>query len=66
MPAVYEPVTFKQLLQDIDQFDAVFIADEEDAKAEKRTRFADKLKLVHEKKININPYYIWSRGWHFS
>ncbi|MCT6817029.1 MAG: RsmE family RNA methyltransferase, partial [Lysinibacillus fusiformis] len=51
IPTVYEPVTFKQLLQEIDQFDAVFIADEEDAKAEKRTRFADKLRLVHDQKL---------------
>lgn len=50
IPEVFEPITFKQLLQQIDQFDAVFIADEEDAKAEKRTRFAEKLKNVYDKK----------------
>ncbi|MEQ6857082.1 RsmE family RNA methyltransferase, partial [Lysinibacillus capsici] len=34
IPTVYEPISFKQLVQQIDHFDAVFIADEEDAKAE--------------------------------
>ena len=50
IPAIYEPVSFKQLVQLLENYDAVFIADEEDAKAEKRTRFAEKLKNVYDKK----------------
>lgn len=50
IPEIYEPIHFKQLVSRLDEFDAVFIADEEDAKAEKRTRFADKLKNVYDKK----------------
>ncbi|KOS67983.1 16S rRNA methyltransferase [Lysinibacillus contaminans] len=50
IPEIYEPVSFKQLVQLLGNYDAVFIADEEDAKAEKRTRFAEKLKNVYDKK----------------
>lgn len=50
IPEIFEPVSFKQLVQLLGNFDAVFIADEEDAKAEKRTRFAEKLKNVYDKK----------------
>ncbi|MFJ7949963.1 16S rRNA (uracil(1498)-N(3))-methyltransferase [Lysinibacillus sp. NPDC096418] len=50
IPEIYEPIGFKQLIQLLDKYDAVFIADEEDAKAEKRTRFAEKLKNVYDKK----------------
>jgi 16S rRNA (uracil1498-N3)-methyltransferase len=50
IPEIYEPISFKQLVEQMSNFDAVFIADEEDAKAELRTRFAEKLKNVHEKK----------------
>lgn len=51
IPAVYEPISFKYLLQKLSEFDAVFIADEEDAKTTERTRFADKLKTVYDKKL---------------
>lgn len=44
MPIVELPMTFKQLVATFGQYDVVFIADEEDAKQERRTRFADKLK----------------------
>jgi len=37
------PYTFKQLVAAIHSYDAVFIADEEDAKLEVRQRFAEKL-----------------------
>ncbi|MFJ8514442.1 16S rRNA (uracil(1498)-N(3))-methyltransferase [Lysinibacillus xylanilyticus] len=50
IPEIYEPISFKQLLEQVGNFDAVFIADEEDAKAENRTRFAEKLKNVNDKK----------------
>lgn len=50
IPQVSELVSFKQLLQLLSNYDDVFIADEEDAKAEQRTRFADKLKNVYDKK----------------
>ena len=38
------PISFKQLVAACSAYDAVFIADEEDAKLATRTRFADKLK----------------------
>lgn len=50
IPEIFEPVSFKQLVQLLENYDAVFIADEEDAKAEKRTRFAEKLKNEYDKK----------------
>ena len=50
IPQIHEPVSFKQLVQLVEKYDVVFIADEEDAKAEKRTRFAEKLKKVYDKK----------------
>jgi len=48
VPAVINPIAFKQLLNIASNYDAVFIADEEDAKKENRTRFADKLKKVYD------------------
>ena len=48
VPEVKNPITFKQLLAIIPNYDAVFIADEEDAKQEIRTRFADKLNKVRD------------------
>ena len=45
VPTVEAPLSFKQLVASVTQYDAVFIADEEDAKLENRTRFADKLKV---------------------
>lgn len=52
VPAIKSPITFKELLASIPHYDAVFIADEEDAKRDERTRFADKLKMLndHQKK----------------
>lgn len=50
VPNISNPLTFKQLLSLFDHYDAVFIADEEDAKKEERTRFADKLKKVYDNK----------------
>ena len=43
LPKVEMPHTFKQLVAAIHSYDAVFIADEEDAKLEVRQRFAEKL-----------------------
>jgi len=48
VPAIINPISFKQLVNLVSSYDAVFIADEEDAKKEKRTRFADKLKKVYD------------------
>ncbi|MFC7684629.1 16S rRNA (uracil(1498)-N(3))-methyltransferase [Ureibacillus sp. GCM10028918] len=48
IPTIMNPVSFKQLLTLVSQYDVVFIADEEDAKKETRTRFADKLKKVYD------------------
>lgn len=48
VPDIRMPISFKQLLAIVPEYDAVFIADEEDAKAEKRTRFADQLKKVYD------------------
>ena len=39
IPSIQMPISFKQLLARVADFDVVFIADEEDAKAEMRTRF---------------------------
>lgn len=50
VPAIVNPISFKQLLHIIPNYDAVFIADEEDAKLATRTRFADKLKKVYDMK----------------
>jgi len=46
IPEVYEPIAFQQLVQQAPNFDVVFIADEEDAKADKRTSFAHKLQQI--------------------
>lgn len=50
IPTVQMPISFKQLLNAVANYDAVFIADEEDAKVQQRTRFADKLKRVYDNK----------------
>lgn len=51
IPSIHSPLTFKQLINIIPNFDAVFIADEEDAKLANRIRFSDKLKMVSENKL---------------
>ncbi len=48
VPNIASPISFKELLSIIKNYDAVFVADEEDAKGEIRTRFADKLKKVYD------------------
>ena len=48
VPTVEMPLSFKQLVATISSYDAVYIADEEDAKQEVRKRFADKLQLLKE------------------
>ena len=47
IPEILQPLSFKQLVQTFDKYDAVFIADEEDAKQEQRTSFKDKLKQLN-------------------
>lgn len=49
VPVVENPVSFKELLAKVNDYDAVFIADEEDAKLAERTKFAEKLKNVYDK-----------------
>lgn len=51
VPAIINPISFKQLLDIFQNYDVVFIADEEDAKNEVRTRFADKLKKVYDNEL---------------
>ena len=48
VPVIDFPISFKQLVQKIKEYDAVFIADEEDAKLAQRTKFSDKLKKLSE------------------
>lgn len=51
IPQVSNPVSFKQLVSQIENYDVVFVADEENAKSAERTRFADKLKKVYDSKL---------------
>lgn len=46
IPVIEFPISFKQLLQKIKDYDAVYIADEEDAKLAERIKFSDKLKKL--------------------
>jgi 16S rRNA (uracil1498-N3)-methyltransferase len=48
IPMIQEPISFKGLLQEVENYDVVFLADEEDAKQEVRTRFAEQLKKVYD------------------
>lgn len=50
IPTVDMPISFKQLVARLSDYDVIFIADEEDAKVAERTRFADKLKNVYDNK----------------
>ena len=47
VPSIQDIVTFKQLLQMTEKYDVCFVADEEDAKLEKRTRFAEILSKMN-------------------
>lgn len=47
VPIISPPLSFQQLLERVSTYDAVFVADEEEAK-NGRTRFADKLKKVYD------------------
>ena len=54
IPEVVQPMSFKQLVQTFPKYDAVFIADEEDAKLVERTSFKQKLQALngsHEQHI---------------
>ena len=46
IPQVVQPISFKQLVQTFNNYDAVFIADEEDAKLAERTSFKQKLQAL--------------------
>lgn len=52
VPAILSPVSFKALVATFGNYDAVFIADEEDAKAEVRTKFSHKLHTLREQHVN--------------
>ncbi|MED3661516.1 16S rRNA (uracil(1498)-N(3))-methyltransferase [Ureibacillus sp. FSL K6-8385] len=47
VPLISPPLSFRQLLESFSSYDAVFVADEEEAKG-KRTRFAEQLKKVYD------------------
>lgn len=49
IPEIHSPVSMKQLLDISVHYDVLFVADEEDAKAEVRTRFAEQMKSVYGK-----------------
>lgn len=51
VPEISNPISFKQLVATFSQYSAVFIADEEDAKNEVRTKFSDKLKELRERNV---------------
>ncbi|WP_339215589.1 16S rRNA (uracil(1498)-N(3))-methyltransferase [Solibacillus sp. FSL W8-0372] len=54
IPQVEEPISFKQLIQKFANYDAIFIADEEDAKLENRTSFKQKLQSLNtDKELRI-------------
>ncbi len=48
IPAIHDLVSFKQLLELINKYDVLLVADEEDAKQEKRTRFVDILSKIQD------------------
>ena len=50
VPQVVQPLSFKQLIQSFSSYDAVFIADEEDAKLTERTSFKQKLQALDTSK----------------
>ncbi|WP_019415874.1 16S rRNA (uracil(1498)-N(3))-methyltransferase [Paenisporosarcina sp. TG20] len=49
IPLVHDILSFKELLQQVNKYDVLLVADEEDAKQEKRTQFAEILSKVHDK-----------------
>lgn len=49
IPTIQDIVSFKQLLQIVSQYDVCLVADEEDAKLDQRTRFADVLSRFGDK-----------------
>lgn len=46
IPHIEMPISFKQLVQTFGEYEAVFIADEEDAKLASRLKFSDKLRAL--------------------
>lgn len=48
VPSIHDILSFKELLQQSEKYDVLFVADEEDAKQEKRTRFVDMLSKTHD------------------
>lgn len=62
IPDISEPQTFNQLVKTLNRYDAVFVADEEDAKKEKRTRFAEQLKKVYDRKSKLILFIFGPEG----
>jgi 16S rRNA (uracil1498-N3)-methyltransferase len=48
VPNIHDILSFKELLQQSKKYDVLFVADEEDAKQEKRTRFVVMLEKTHD------------------
>ena len=48
VPNIHDILSFKELLQQSKKYDVLFVADEEDAKQEKRTRFVEMLSKTHD------------------
>lgn len=48
VPNIHDILSFKELLQQSKKYDVLFVADEEDAKQEKRTRFVEMLAETHD------------------
>jgi 16S rRNA (uracil1498-N3)-methyltransferase len=48
VPNIHDILSFKELLQQSKKYDVLFVADEEDAKQEKRTRFVEMLAKTHD------------------
>jgi len=49
VPTIYEPISFKKLLEMSSNYDVLFVADEENAKQKIRTRLADQLTKAKNK-----------------
>ena len=49
VPTIHNILSFKELLKQSTNYDVLFVADEEDAKLEKRTRFVETLSKIDDK-----------------
>ena len=60
IPAVKNPVSFKQLLAEVSTYDMVFIADEEEAKLTERVTFKQVLQAAEAKRENTFLFGLFS------